>query len=259
MWRKMRTNLVKQKLERGEACRGVWMGIPDPFSARYLARLPLDWLMIDAEHAPIDDRSLALMVSAIADAGNPAPIVRVAQASVENIKKAVDAGAFGVLVPMVNTAEEARQVVAWSKFPPDGVRSFGSSYAGLTFGATMREYLSIANREVLVAIQIESREALANLDEIFSVPGLDLVFVGPVDLSISLGSEPLPENPAPIMVDAIKQIIDAGKRHKVPLGIFCSNGAAAAERIHQGFQFVNVASDLASLSRSILLELEASK
>src|SRR5512135_3466392 len=121
----MKTNSLKRLLISGEPARGIWMGIPSPFSARLLARLPLDWMVIDQEHAPIDPSTLALMVAAIAEANGPVPLVRIAQSSAENIKKALDAGAYGIIAPMINTAEEARQVVQWSRFPPVGVRSFG--------------------------------------------------------------------------------------------------------------------------------------
>jgi 4-hydroxy-2-oxoheptanedioate aldolase len=255
----VRTNPIKQKLVQGEACRGVWMGIPSPFSARLLARLPVDWLLIDAEHAPIDAITMAQMVAAIAETGGPAPFVRVAQASVENMKRALDSGAYGVIAPMINTCEEAEQVVAWSKFPPQGQRSFGSAYAGLAYNITMGEYLKAANEQTVVGIQIESEAALSHLDEIFGVKGLDLAFVGPVDLSISLGLDPLPENPHPVFQKALKNIIKAAKKHQLPLGIYCSNGKAAAERIAQGFQFVNITSDLGSLSKNVLAESEASK
>jgi 4-hydroxy-2-oxoheptanedioate aldolase len=255
----MRTNPVKRKLANGEACRGVWLGIPSPFSARLLARLPIDWLLIDAEHAPVDAPTLAQMVAAIAETGGPAPFVRVAQASVENIKRALDSGAYGVIAPMINTREEAEQVTAWSKFPPEGQRSFGSAYAGLSFDISMGEYLRTANEQVVLGIQIESQAALGNLDEIFSVEGIDLAFVGPIDLSISLGLDPLPENPHPVFQQALTKIIDAAKRHHLPLGIYCSNGKAAAARIAQGFQFVNITSDVGSLSKNVLAELEASQ
>ena len=255
----MRTNEIKQKLANGEACRGVWMGLPSPFSAQQLAQLPLDWLMIDAEHSPVDEQTLALMVAAIAGAGGPAPFVRVAQASVENMKRALDAGAYGLVAPMINTREEAEQVVAWSKFPPAGQRSFGSAYAGLSFGVSMGDYLRIANEQTVVVIQIESKVALGNLDKIFSVQGIDLAFVGPVDLAISLGLEPLPENPQALFKEALAEIINMGQKYKLPLGIYCSNGAAARQRIAEGFQFVNVTSDLGSLSRGVLAELENSR
>jgi 4-hydroxy-2-oxoheptanedioate aldolase len=255
----MRTNRLKQLLAEGQPARGAWLGIPSPFSARLLARLPLDWLVVDAEHAPIDPLTLAQMVAAIAEAGGPAPLVRVAQASVENFKRALDAGAYGVIAPMINTPQEAEQVVAWTKFPPLGQRSFGSFYAGLAFGQSMGEYLKTANEQTLVGVQIESEAALKNLDRIFSVKGLDLAFVGPVDLSISLGLEPLPENPHPRFKRAIEQICKSAKKRRVPLGIFCSNGQAAAERIRQGFQFVNVASDTGGLLRFVQAELDASR
>ena len=255
----MRTNLIKQKLTNGEICRGLWLGVPSPFSARLLARQPFDWLMIDAEHSPLDTFTLAQMVAAIAEANGPAPFVRVAQASVENMKRALDAGAFGLIAPMINTRQEAEQVVAWSKFPPDGQRSFGSAYAGLAFNLSMGEYLRAANQQTVLGIQIESQAALGNLDEIFSVPGLDLAFVGPVDLSISMGLEPLPENPHPVFQQALAEIMSTARKHKLPLGIYCSNGAAASARIAQGFQFVNVSSDINCLSRGALTELDISK
>ena len=255
----MRTNPIKNKLANGEACRGVWLGLPSSFSARLLARLPVDWLVIDAEHAPVDALTLAQMVAAIADTGGPAPFVRVAQASGENMKRALDAGAYGVIAPMINTRAEAEQVVAWSKFPPEGQRSFGSAYAGLAFDVSMAEYLHTANEQVVVAIQIENRAALDNLDEIFSVKGIDMIFVGPVDLSVSLGLESLAENLHPVFQKALKDILEAAHRHHLPLGIYCSNGQAAAARIAQGFQFVNITSDLNSLTKNVLAELEASQ
>jgi 4-hydroxy-2-oxoheptanedioate aldolase len=255
----MKTNRVKEQLKKGEASRGIWLGLPSPHSVRLLARLPLDWMLIDTEHAPIDTGLLTLMVSAIVEADGPAPFVRVPQSSVENMKRALDAGAYGVVAPMINTAAEAEAVVQWSKFPPQGQRSFGSAYAGLALDMSMGEYLKAANDETLCIVQIESRTALDNLDAIFKVPGVDLAFVGPVDLSISLGLEPLPENLHPAFQEALKAILGTARAHHLPLGIFCSNGKAAAERIHQGFQFVNVASDTGGLIRAVTAELEASR
>ena len=254
----MRTNIVKQKLSSGEPCRGIWLGLPDSFSVRLLAQLPLDWLLIDAEHAPVDALTLSQMVAAMSGPGNPAPFVRVADASVENMKRALDAGAFGVIAPMINNRKEAEQVVMWSRYPPLGQRSFGNAYAGLAFGTSMGEYLRFANEQTVLGIQIESREALGNLDEIFSVPGIDMVFVGPVDLSVSLGLEPLPENQHPIFLEALAEIKARAKQHKLPLGIYCSNGASARMRIEEGFQFVNVTSDIGSLTNHAVRELDAS-
>jgi 4-hydroxy-2-oxoheptanedioate aldolase len=255
----MRTNPLKAKLARGEPCRGIWLGVPSAYSARLLARQPVDWLLIDGEHSPVGVETLAHMVASISEANGPAPLVRVAQASVENLKQALDAGAYGVISPMINTREEAERVVAWSKFPPAGQRSFGSAYAGLAFDLSMPEYLRQANEQALTIIQIESQAALGNLDEIFTVPGIDLVLVGPVDLSISLGLDPLAENPHPVFQEALSDILRAAKARGLPVGIYCSNGKAAAERIRQGFLLVNVTSDVSLLTRGVPPELEASQ
>ena len=255
----MKTNRLKSLLSSGQPARGAWLGIPSTSSARLLSRLTLDWLVIDAEHAPIDAQTLSGMVAAIAEADGPAPLVRIAQATLENVKKALDAGAYGVIAPMINTKEEAEQVVAWAKFPPEGQRSFGSAYAGLAFGQSKDEYLRLANQQTLVGVQIESQAALANLEAIFSVKGLDLAFVGPIDLSISLGLEALPENPHPRFQAALAQIIQSANQHGIPLGIFCSDGKAALERICQGFQFVSIASDTGGLVRFIQSELDSSR
>lgn len=255
----MRNNLLKEKLARGEACRGIWLGLPSAQSARLLARLPVDWLVIDSEHAPIGVETQAQMVASIAEANGPAPLVRISQSSTENIKQALDAGAYGVIAPMINTREEVERVVAWSKFPPAGQRSFGSAYAGLAFNLSMPDYLHQANEQTLTIIQVESQTALNNLDDMFAVPGVDLAFVGPVDLSISLGLDPLPENPHPIFLEALQEIQRAALAHHLPLGIYCSNGKAAAERIRQGFLLVNIASDVNLLQRGLLAELEASQ
>jgi 4-hydroxy-2-oxoheptanedioate aldolase len=255
----MRTNHIKQKLAKGEPCRGVWLGLPSPFSVRVLAQLPVDWLMIDAEHSPVDALTLSQMVSAMAESSGPAPFVRVPDASVENMKRTLDAGAFGLLAPMINTRKEAEQVVAWSKYPPEGQRSFGNAYAGFSFGVSMGEYLRFANEQTIIAIQIESKDALGNLDDLFSVPGYDMVFVGPVDLSVSLGLEPIAENPSPVFKEALDEIKGMARKHKLPMGIYCSDGASARKRIEEGFLFVNVTSDLASLTHNAMVELEASK
>jgi 4-hydroxy-2-oxoheptanedioate aldolase len=159
---------------------------------------------------------------------------------------------------MINTGEEAAQVVSWAKFPPMGTRSFGSAYAGLAFGQSMPEYLKAANEQTMAAVQIESKLALDNLDAIFSTPHLDMAFVGPIDLSISLGLDPLPENPHPVFAEAIESILAAADRYKVPLGIYCSSPQAARERIAQGFLFVNVTSDIGALLGGVRQALEGS-
>src|SRR5712692_4055554 len=168
----MRTNQVKEKLKRGEVALGAWLSLPGAPSARIMARLGFDWLVVDMEHIAHNAVLMADMVATIADAGTCAPIVRIPAHSVEWFKWALDAGAWGVVVPMVNTREEAQQVVAYAKYPPVGTRSIGGAFGPYGFGITgWPDYLRAANEEIIVTVQIESRRALENLDDILSVPG----------------------------------------------------------------------------------------
>jgi len=239
---------IRQNLQNRIPVRGAWLSIPSVHSARLLGRMPFDCLVVDAEHTPLNPAEMHAMVAAIAEGRGPAPIVRVAEVSCTEIKRALDAGAYGIIAPSVNTPIEAEAVVAWSKFPPEGRRSFGSAYAGLAFGQHMVEYLRAANQQIMTAIQVEHQDALGNLDALFQTKGLDMVFVGPVDLSISLGIEPVPENNHPIFLSVLRDIQRAAAVHGVPLGIYCSNAEAAKKRIAEGFMFVNIASDLGILT-----------
>ena len=254
----MRTNHVKAKLKRGEPSVGAWLSLPDRASARIMARLGFDWLTIDGEHAAQHPGLIADMVGVIADAGTSAPLVRVPYNSVEWFKWALDAGAWGLIVPMVNTAQEARQAVSWTRYPPHGVRSIGGVFGPYSFGfMDWKSYGEIANTEILLAVQIESAQGLANVDEILSVPGVDVAFVGPNDLHAQLGLPPSPEGAEPEFVQALETIKAAARAYSKASGIFCSNGEAAAHRISEGFQMVNATSDISSLATDALRQLKA--
>ncbi|MCB2178604.1 hypothetical protein KQH61_04230 [bacterium] len=252
-------NRLREKLNQGKAARGVWMMLPSVESTRLVAQLPVDWLLIDTEHAPIDDLTLARIVGSVVDLSGPAPIVRVVENSIAAIKRALDVGAWGVLVPMINSAEEARQAVMAAKFPPVGERSFGSPFAPLAFKTNGLDYLKQANRETLLIVQAESRTALDHIEEILAVPGIDMVLIGPADLSISLGLELDFSTPNPVLEEAIETILQAAKRAGLPAGIYCPDGATAARRIAQGFQLVNVAGDISAMLGGIRQQLEASR
>ncbi|GAC1355851.1 MAG: aldolase/citrate lyase family protein [Ktedonobacteraceae bacterium] len=245
----MRANHVKAQLHRGEPSLGAWLSLPSPQQARLMARLGFDWLLVDAEHSAYNPTLMADVVASIADAGTAcAPFVRVPHNTVEWFKWALDAGAWGVIVPMVNTVEEAQQAVSWAKYPPIGTRSIGGIFARLAFGATdPSSYARIANDEIMVVLQIESLQGLSNLDAILSVPGVDVAFVGPNDLHASLGLTPSNEGAEPEFVKALEQIKAGAKQQHVALGIFSSDGNAAAERVHEGFQMVSVTTDIACL------------
>ena len=254
----MANNKILEKLKNGQPARGVWLGIPSVHSVRLLARLPLDWMVIDMEHSPTSLDVMVAMVAAVSEANGPQAVVRLSQASAENIKWALDAGAAGIIAPMVNTGADAAQVVAWAKLPPIGSRSFGSSYAGLTWNQTMGENQKASNGQVMAAIQIESKTALENLDEIFSTPHLDMALVGPLDLSLSLGVDFFSGAPSPILDEALETILAAGRKHNLPLGIYCPSAEVARRRIEQGFLFVNVAHDTNILVEGVTNALKAS-
>ncbi len=253
----MRTNHVKELLKRGEPVLGAWLNLPSIASARLMARQGFDWLLIDMEHSAQHPALVADMIATIADAGTSAPFVRVPFNSVEWFKWALDAGAWGVLTPMVNTREEAQRVVSFSKYPPLGARSVGGVFASYGFGDADRSaYLKAANDEILVMIQIESVQALQNLDEILSVPGLDVAFVGPNDLHASLGLPPANYSREPAFIDALERLKAVARQHHVAPGIMSSDGAAAAERVREGFQMVTVTTDINSMIKGATQNLQ---
>lgn len=246
----MINNKLIQNFSEDIPSLGVWLGIPSVHSARLLARLPLDFVIIDMEHAPTSLETMVGMVAAMREVkDSPAPIVRLSQGSAENIKWALDAGAAGIIAPMINTREEAARVVSLAKLPPIGTRSFGSSYAGLPWGQTTAENVQMSNEQTLAGVQVESKEALERLDEIFTTPHLDFVLVGPLDLSLSLGADFFSGESSPMVEEALERVIATSKKHSVPAGIFCPDAATAKRRIAQGFRMVNVA-----LDTTVLLE-----
>jgi 4-hydroxy-2-oxoheptanedioate aldolase len=244
----MRTNYVKEKLKRGEPALGGWLSFPSIVTARVMARIGFDWLVVDMEHSAQSPILMADMVATIADAGTCAPIVRVPSNSVEWFKWALDAGAWGVVVPMVNSREEAQRAVDLAKYPPLGNRSIGGIFGPYGFGtADWPSYAQVANDEIVVVIQIESAQALQNLDEILSVDGIDVAFVGPNDLHAQLGLVPSSDGAEPEFVEALERVKAAAGKYHVALGIFSSNGEAAVARVNQGFQMISVTTDAGSM------------
>jgi 4-hydroxy-2-oxoheptanedioate aldolase len=244
----MRTNQVKEKLKRGEPALGAWLSLPSVPSARIMARLGFDWLVVDMEHSAHNPVLMADMVATIVDAGTSAPFVRVPANGVEWFKWALDAGAWGVVVPMVNNREEAQRAVEFAKYPPRGMRSIGGAFGPYGFGITnWPEYARAANDETLLIVQIESAPALRNLDEILSVDGVDVAFVGPNDLHAQLGLTPSTDGTEPEFLEALELVKASAGRHSVAAGIFSRDGEAAAQRIREGFQMISVTTDINSM------------
>lgn len=241
----MRINHVRQRLNQGEPSIGTWLSLPSPEAAEYVSTLGFDWLVVDSEHNAVDIRTLGQMFSAMSVSG-VAPMVRIPWNTAENIKRVLDAGAWGIVVPMVNSREEAELAVSAAKYPPTGTRSVGGSRHAMSFGTSSKEYYEHANDQVMVIVQIEHIDGVNNADEILSVPGVDACFIGPNDLAASMGlgiGVPL-ESDQPELVEAIFHIRDTAKKHGVAPGVHTSGAEGLNTRIEQGFQFCALASEM---------------
>jgi len=251
----MRPNKVKAKLRAGEVSVGSWLASGSPLIAEIMAHVGFDWLVVDTEHGAIGIETAQSMLQAISTT-ETVPLVRVAWNDVALIKRALDIGAYGVVVPMVSTREEALNAVRFSKYPPEGVRGIGG-VRRLLYGGP--DYLSHANEEILVIVQIETAEAVENAEEILSVEGIDAFFIGPNDLSASLGLVPRLDNRDPEFVEVVRRVLAAGKRHGVAGGIHCGTPEAVEECMDWGFQFIALASDLSFLDQAARASWEAVK
>jgi len=239
----MKTNPVIEKLRRGEPTFGTWLSLGDIFASRVLAKLGFDWLTLDMEHSAIDWSRATAVFAVIAEAGC-VPLVRVPEGSHHYIKRALDAGAWGIVVPMVDTVEQARTAIAAAKYPPIGNRSVGGGMHSMNFDATAGEYYENANDNILVVLQTESPEGVANAPEIYSQPGCDAIFIGPNDLRFQM-REPDGAFPSPEEHEAmVQRVIEVGKEVGTATGIHAMDPQSARERADQGMQFIAVGSDL---------------
>ncbi|HUF54266.1 MAG TPA: aldolase/citrate lyase family protein [Dehalococcoidia bacterium] len=235
----MRANRLKGLFAEDRPALGGWLGIPSSSSAEMMAHAGFDWLCVDMQHGSIDYQVALTMLQAISTT-DTVPIVRVPWNEPGMIMKSLDAGAYGVIVPMVNSRAEAEAAVAACRYAPDGIRSYGPARAVLYAGM---DYFPNANATVMCIPMIETKEALANVDEIVGTRGVDAVFVGPSDLSVSLGLPPSYDQDATVFRDGLASVIAACKKHGVVPGIFGGTPAVAKKRIEQGFRLVQIADD----------------
>lgn len=239
----MKTNRVKQALAAGQPQVGTWLSFGDVFTARLMARVGFPWLTVDLEHSPIDWQTASLMFATIADSGC-VPLARVPRGDHDLIKRVLDGGAMGIVVPMVNTVEEAKTAIAAAKYPPTGNRSIGGSIPALNYSATAGEYYQQANDQTLVILQTESPEGVDNAEEIYRLPGVDAIFVGPNDLYWQMkaedGSDPTPED----FEAMLQRILAAGKKTGTPVGLHTQSVQDVQRRIDEGWQFLALQSEL---------------
>jgi 4-hydroxy-2-oxoheptanedioate aldolase len=240
-------NTFKQALARGDVQIGLWQALADPYAAELCAGSGFDWLLLDGEHAPNDLRSLLGALQAVA-AYPVHPVVRVPHSDPALIKQVLDIGATTLLVPMVETAAQARQLVRAMHYPPHGIRGVGSAIARSARWTRYPNYLHEANERVCLLVQLESRHALTQLDDICTVDGVDGVFIGPADLSASMGYLGQPAHPE------VRQEIEAALTRILRLGkapgILCADETLARHYVSMGARFVAVGVDTTILARA---------
>ncbi|MCU0539791.1 MAG: aldolase/citrate lyase family protein [Desulfobacterales bacterium] len=244
----------KARLARGETFIGAFICLPAPESAEIFAELGFDWLILDTEHGPYNELTAQRMLQAV---GRRCPcVVRVPSSEEVWIKKALDIGAAGVLVPLVNTPETAARAAAACRYAPEGVRGMGGARAH-RYGIGFAEYVAQANRSIVTIIQAEHITAVENIEAIIEVPGVDAVFIGPYDLSASMGKPGRVQDPE--VQAAIRRVRDAVRRAGRPLGIYCSDAAAARDFIRQGYTLIGLSTDLNHLAGAAAAALAAAR
>jgi 4-hydroxy-2-oxoheptanedioate aldolase len=235
----MRENRIRTLWKKGEAVVNGWLAIPSGFSAETMAHAGWDSLTIDMQHGVVEYQAAVNMLTAISTTATM-PMVRVPWLDSGIIMKMLDAGAYGVICPMVNTRADAEKLVMAMRYPPLGLRSFGP-IRGLLYGGP--DYAQHANETVIAFAMIETRQALDNLDEILSVKGLDAIYIGPSDLSLALGCTPKLDQEEKPVVAAIDHILARAKAHGLVAGIHNATTDYAQRMIAKGFQFVTIGSD----------------
>ncbi|HNU10290.1 MAG TPA: aldolase/citrate lyase family protein [Rubrivivax sp.] len=247
----MRENRLRTLWAEGQAALNGWLTIPDSFGAEVMAHQGWDALTIDMQHGLIDVQRMVSMLQAISTTAT-VPVVRVPWLEPGVLMKALDAGAYGVICPMISTREEAQRLVSYTHYAPMGTRSFGPIRASLYAGA---DYAREADRTIVAFAMIETAQALENLDAILSVEGLDAIYVGPSDLSLALGCRPVFDDVEPKAAQALEHIAERARAHGVVAGVHCGRADVAAARVALGYRFVTVGSDtrlLAAGSQELL-------
>ncbi|MGE0313135.1 MAG: HpcH/HpaI aldolase/citrate lyase family protein [Lautropia sp.] len=242
----MRPNAIKELFKQKKTAWSGWASIGNPYSAEVLGHSGVDAVVVDLQHGMIYLDQAFAMLAAIS--ATPAmPMVRVSENQFFEANKLLDAGAYGVICPMIDDADAARRFVGACRYPPMGTRSFGPT-RGLLYGGP--DYFTHANDTILTLGMIETPLGLKNLDEIAAVPGLDGLFIGPSDLSIALGVAPSPDWTNGPLSEAIDRILAAARRHGKIAGIFCVSVEFAEAMRDKGFDYINLSNDAAFIRAS---------
>ena len=251
----MRENLSLNAWRRGEQTIGCWLSLANTYTAEAISGLGFDWVCIDLQHGLVDYTDLTTMLPAISTT-QATPLVRVPWNEPYEIMKALDAGAYGVIVPMVNNREEAAQAVAACRYPPEGNRSFGPIRAALYGG---RGYAQQANDQIACIAMIETAEGIENVEEIVSTPGLDGIYIGPADLALSMGLPVSGDQPQPEHLEVVTRIRDACRAAGIAIGIHTSSLAYTEKYLALGFNFVTLRSESGHMMTNAAKELAAAR
>ncbi len=239
----MKKNPVRHKLAKGQPTYGGWLAIPSGFSAEVMAHAGFDWLNIDMQHGLIDFSSLINMLQVISTT-DTVPIVRPLSNDAAIIGQVLDAGARGVIVPMVNSREDAINAAQACRYAPRGIRSYGPARASIDLGVPYGEF---PDSDALCLIMLETVEAINNIEDIASVPGIDGIFIGPGDLNVSMGLPPNNDSDNQQFMAALEKTLDVCDRNLLIPGIFADPNTAQ-KRFQQGFKFVPIAVDFGLLA-----------
>ena len=241
----MRPNQIRTRIAAGEIVVNAWLSIPSTYSAEGIGHSGVHSVTVDLQHGMLDFSDALPMLQAIS--ATPAtPLVRVPSLAPPQIMQLLDAGAYGVICPMISTPEQAAELVATCRYPPNGKRSFGPS-RGLLYGGP--DYVAKADDTVMVIPMIETAEAVDRIEEILDVDGIDMIYLGPNDLAFELDGHvglPRPKSEA-----ALIHVLEAANRHGIPAGIFCTSAEEARSRAKAGFRLVTPGNDFAHLNRSM--------
>lgn len=234
-------NILKRRLKAGEVTHGLWLGMADAYAAEMAGTAGFDWLLIDGEHAPNDLRSTMAQLAVLEQSGT-VPVVRLPDGDPVKVKQALDIGAQSLLIPMVDSAEQARMLVQATRYPPQGFRGVGSSLARASGFSAIPDYLATANDQICLILQVESVKGLAALDDILAVDGVDAVFFGPADLAADMGH--LGRSDAPAVRDAIYEGLHRTRAAGKAAGILATEAEFIDAAKAAGANFVGVGIDV---------------
>ncbi|KAF2472017.1 Phosphoenolpyruvate/pyruvate domain-containing protein [Lindgomyces ingoldianus] len=238
---------IYKTFKKGGPSFGAWQMLPGTNHSRAIARSGVDWICVDGEHGNIDDGQMHEAVAAIAATG-VSPIVRIAANEAWMVKRALDAGAHGIVVPLIYTVDDAKQLVASAKFPPFGRRGFGSPFSPQTFSnEPLAYYLQNANSSLQTIVQIETASALKAVREIAAIPGVDCLLIGPFDLGNNIGHPILEDGMHEELVKAIDSIKVAAHAEGKKVGIYCTSGEQAREYAEKGYDMISIAADMIAI------------